>query len=119
MNRLELHISSHYHLANQELGSLEFGCRHTTDKCYANRVNTVCLLGKGWLVLKIAEALLIDRETVSYHFKCYRKGGLIALERNDEHGSDAALTGEQWQALDQHLRERLYLTAKEVAHYVA
>ncbi len=111
-------MSSRYHLTNQELDDLEFEHRHTTDKRYADRVKAVYLLGKGWPVTKIAEALLIDRETVRNHFKRYRKGGLTALQRNDAGGSDAALTEEQRHALDQHLRERLYLTAKEIAHYV-
>jgi transposase len=61
---------------------------------------------------------LIDREAVRNHFKRYRKGGLAALQRNDAGGSDAALTEEQQRLLDQHLRENLYHTAKEIAHYV-
>ena len=111
-------MSSRYQLTDQELDDLEFEHRHTTDKRYADRVKTVYLLGKGWSVTKISEALLIDRETVRNHFKRYRKGGLTTLQRNDAGGSDAALTEEQRQALDQHLRACLYLTAKEIAHYV-
>lgn len=111
-------MSSHYHLTDQEPADLEFEHRHATDKRYADRVKAVYLLGKGWSVTKIAQALLIDRETVRNHFKRYRKGGLAALQRNDAGGSDAALTEEQQRLLDQHLRENLYLTAKEIAHYV-
>lgn len=111
-------MSSHYHLTDQELTGLELEHRHATDKRYADRVKTVYLLGKGWPVTKIAQALLIDRETVRNHFKRYRKGGLTALRRNDAGGSDAALPEEQQQLLDQHLRKNLYLTAKEIAHYV-
>jgi transposase len=104
---------SHYHPTDQELADLEFEHRHATGKLYADRVKAVYLLGKGCSVTKIAQALLIDRETVRNHFKRYRKGGLAALQRNDAGGSDAALT-----ELDQHLRENLYLTVKEIAHYV-
>jgi transposase len=111
-------MSSHYHLTDQELADLEFEHRHAFDKRYADRVKAVYLLGKGWSVTKIAQALLIDRETVRNHFKRYRKGGLAALQRNDAGGSDAALTEEQQRLLDHHLRENLYLTAKEIAHYV-
>jgi transposase len=111
-------MSSRYHLTDQELDDLEFEHRHATDKRYADRVKAVYLLAKGWSVTKIAEALLIDRETVRNHFKRYRKGGLAALQKNDAGGSDAALTEEQQRSLDQHLCENLYLTAKEIAHYV-
>ena len=111
-------MSSHYNLTNQELDDLEFEHRHAIDKRYADRVKAVYLLGKGWPVTKIAEALLIDRETVRNHFKRYRKGGLAALQQNDAGGSEAALTKAQLQFLDQHLSKNLYLTAKEVAYYV-
>lgn len=111
-------MPSRYHLTASELDDLEFEHRHTTDKRYADRVKTVYLLGKGWSVTKIAEALLIDRETVRNHFKRYRNGGLPALQKHEAGGSDAALNEEQRQALDRHLREQLYLTAKEIAHYV-
>ena len=47
-----------------------------------------------------------------------RKGGLSALQKHETGGSDAALNEEQRQALDRHLQEHLYLTAKEIAHYV-
>jgi transposase len=46
------------------------------------------------------------------------KAVLAALQRNNAGGNDAALTEEQQRLLDQHLRENLYLTAKEIAHYV-
>ena len=42
----------------------------------------------------------------------------LPCKKNDAGGSDAALTEEQQRLLDQHLRENLYLTAKEIAHYV-
>ena len=111
-------MSSRYHLSASELADLEFEHRHTSDKRYADRVKTVYLLGKGWSVTKIAEALMMDLETVRNHFKRYRKGGLSALQKHEAGGSDAALNEEQWQALDQHLREHLYLTAKEIVDYV-
>lgn len=109
---------SSYHLANCELDDLEFEHRHTTDKPYADRVKTVYLLGNDWSVTKIAEALLIDRETVSNYFKRYRKGGLPAMQKHYAGGTHDALNEEQRQALDRHLREHLYLNAKEIAHYV-
>lgn len=111
-------MPSHSHLSNSELDDLEFEHRHTTDKRYADRVKTVYLLGKGWSVTKIAEALLIDRETVRNHFKRYRKGGLPALQAHEAGGSEPALNEEQRQALDLHLSGHWYLTAKEIAHYV-
>jgi len=111
-------MTSRYQLTREELDSLERAHRHAPDKRYADRIKTVYLLGKGWTVTKVAEALMIDRETVRNHYKRYRKGGLEGLQKNDAGGSSAMLNEEQQQALDQHLSETLYLTAKEIAHYV-
>lgn len=61
---------------------------------------------------------MIDRETVRNHYKRYHKGGLPALQKFEVGGSESFLNELQRQALDQHLHEKLYLTAKEIAHYV-
>lgn len=111
-------MSFRYNLTAQELDALEYEHRHAADKRYADRIKTVYLLGKGWSVSKAAEALMIDRETVRNHYKRYRKGGLEALQKNESGGSQALLSEVQQQALDQHLKGNLYLTAKEIAHYV-
>lgn len=85
----------HYHLFDSVLNDLEFEHRYTTDKCYADQVKTDYLLGEGWSVMKIVEALLIGCETVCNHVKRYRKGGLPALQKHEEGGNDAALNKER------------------------
>ena len=62
---------------------------------------------------------MIDRETVRNHYKRYRKGGLPALQKFEVGGSESFLNELQRQALDQHLHEKLYLTAKEIAHFMS
>jgi hypothetical protein len=61
---------------------------------------------------------MIDRESVRNHHKRYRKGGLLRLLRHDAVGSEAALNSEQCQQLADYLQTHLFLTAKQVAHYV-
>ena len=61
---------------------------------------------------------MMDRETVRNHYKLYRKGGLSALQKFEAGGSESFLNELQKQALDQHLYKNLYLTAKEIAHYI-
>jgi transposase len=111
-------MSSRYQLTAQEIADLESAHRQTSDKRYADRLKTVYLLGKGWSVTQVAEALMIDRETVRNHYKRYRKGVLPALQKFEAGGSESFLNELQKQALDQHLHKNLYLTAKEIAHYV-
>ena len=111
-------MSNRYHLTQQELGELEYEHRHTSDKRYADRIKGVYLLGSGWPVGRVAQALMIDRESVRNHHKRYRKGGLMALLRNEAGGSDCALNDEQRQQLTDYLQSHLCLTARQVAHYV-
>ncbi|MGZ8172277.1 MULTISPECIES: IS630 family transposase [Methylobacter] len=111
-------MPKNYRLTQQELDDLQFEHRHTSNKRYADRIKTVYLLGTGWSVTKVAEALMIDRETVRNHYKRYRKGGLPALLKHDAGGSEASLNDEQLQQLSRHLQENLYQTAKEIAHYI-
>ncbi|SFI74018.1 hypothetical protein SAMN05428978_11441, partial [Nitrosomonas sp. Nm34] len=54
-------MSSHYLLTAQEIANLEVAHRQTKDKRYADRLKTVYLLGKGWSVTQVAEALMMDR----------------------------------------------------------
>jgi transposase len=66
----------------------------------------------------VAEAFMIDRETVRNHYKRYHKRGLSALQKFVAGGSESFLNELGRQALDHHLHKTLHLTAKEIAHYV-
>ncbi|MDP3331253.1 MAG: helix-turn-helix domain-containing protein [Methylococcaceae bacterium] len=102
-------MSNHYHLTQQELDELEYEHRHTRDKRYADWIKAVYLLGSGWQVSQVAQALMIDRESVRNHHKGYRKGGLTALLRNEAGGSECALNDEQRQQLSDYLQSHLCL----------
>jgi transposase len=107
-----------YRLTPHELGELRAAHRRVRDAREAYRLNAVILLGTGWRVRDIAEALLIDPDTVRSHFHRFREGGITALLHMNYVGSEAWLDAQQLQELDQHLRSTLYLTAAEVAGYV-
>jgi len=66
----------------------------------------------------IAEALLIDPNTVRNHFKRYQQGGLAGLLHVAYRGSDCELSEADLAILDAHLQDQLYLSAKEVAAWV-
>ncbi|MGD0960680.1 MAG: IS630 family transposase [Methylomonas sp.] len=75
-------------------------------------------LGKDWRVSDVAEALLMDRESMRNHFKRYRKEGLKALLTHEAGGSEQALNLEQRSQLTEYLLTHLCLTAKQAAYYV-
>jgi len=107
-----------YTLPSHELEQLRAEHRGTREKRLADRLKAVVLLGSGWSVKQVAEALLIDPDTARSYFKRYRRGGIRGLLSMDYRGGEAWLSDEQLLELDLHLQRTLYLTAKDVARYV-
>jgi transposase len=109
-----------YALSAEKLDELYGAHRATRDKREADRIKAVVLLANGWTAEDVAEALLVEPNTVRNHFKCYRAGGIDALRAigSEVGGSTCALEAEQLADLDVHLQENLYLSAKGVAHWV-
>lgn len=74
-------------LTTDQLTALK--CAHSvaTDKRHADRLKAVYLWGKGWTAVAVAEALLMDRETVARHVARYQAKGLagnvIYFSRNE------------------------------------
>ena len=109
-----------YTLPAEQLDELYDAHRATRDKREADRIKAVVLLANGWTAEDVAEALLVEPNTVRNHFKCYREGGIDALRAigSGVGGSTGALEAQQLADLDAHLQENVYLSAKAVAHWV-
>ena len=107
-----------YTLSPEKLAELRAAHRSTRDKREADRIKAVILLGSGWSAEHVAEALLIDPNTVRNHFKRYRQGGLNALGEVALRGSDGLLDAEPLAWLELHLQTHLYQTAKAIAAWV-
>ncbi len=90
-----------YHLSQQELAAL----RQARE---AYRINAVILLGRGRTLTDVADALLIDPDTVRDYFKRFKRGGLDELRRMNFVGSEALVDPEQLAELDAHLRTTVY-----------
>ena len=108
-----------YHLTEQELAELRQAHRQTRNVREAYRLNAVILLGRGRTAADVADALLIDPDTVRDYFKRFKRGGLDELLRMNFVGSEALLDQEQLAELDAHLRTTVYSTAAAVARWVA
>lgn len=107
-----------YTLTSNELTQLRAAHRRTRDQREADRIKAVILLASGWRAEDVAEALLVDPNTVRTHFKRYRGGGLEELLKVEYRGSDVQLSETQLDRLDLHLQEHLYLSAKDIAAWV-
>jgi transposase len=78
----------------------------------------VILLASGWTAAQVAEALLIEPDSVRNWFKRYRDGGVDALVRLNYVGGEALLTPEQLAELDAHLKRHLYLSAAAAVPWI-
>ena len=107
-----------YSLPAQKIAELRAAHRRTRDKREADRIKAVVLLASGRTAEDVAEALLIDPNTVRNHFKRYQQGGLSGLLHVAYRGSDCELSEADLGVLDAHLQDRLYLSAKDVAAWV-
>ncbi|MGH8499268.1 MAG: winged helix-turn-helix domain-containing protein [Methylococcales bacterium] len=107
-----------YILPKAELADLRQAHAELRDKRGADRVKAVILLGSGWSVAKVAEALLIDANTVRTYFRRYQQGGLEELLQMHWVGRTSFLALEQESELDEYLQGHLHLTAKSVANYI-
>ena len=79
-----------YSLTDQELAQLRTAHGRALNVREAYRINAVILLAQGRTPADVADALLIDADTVRGYFKRYRQGGLEQLLRMNYVGSEGA-----------------------------
>ena len=109
---------SNYTLPDSELSDLREAHAELREKRDADRVKAIILLGSGWSATNVAEALLIDRNTIRTYYRKYKKGGLVKLLQTQHLGSAGFLSVSEMKELDEYLQENLHLTAKSVAAYI-
>ncbi len=105
-------------LSQEEISTLKRAHRAAKKKRDAYRINAIVLLGTGWTIREVAEALFLDDETIRNYLNRYKRGKIDALLNDDYKGYRGKLCGLQIVQLDEHLNENTYLSAKEVVSYV-
>ena len=85
---------------------------------YADRIKTILLLDSEWPTIKIAEALLLDENTIRNYKERYTSGGLEALCSDSYQGRPCSLNEKELERLEQELRTNIYLTTKEIIVFV-
>ena len=91
--------------------------RHRSEKDgrTRDRIKAVLLYDKGWTFQKIAEALLLNQETVSAHIREYQEDKKLSIETG---GSESKLNAEQTSELVSHIEQSTYLKAIDICCYV-
>ncbi len=107
-----------YTLKPRELSILRRRHKEEKRKNHADKLKSVYLLGSGWTVGAVSEALLIDEITIYRYYDTYWTGGIRALLALKYKGKDIELTEAEYNELDMYLQACPCRTTKEVIAYV-
>jgi len=101
-------------LTKEQLQGLRAAHRSERNKHAAYKINAVILLGDGWNLCEVKEALLLDEETLRSYVEKYQTGGVDELIKTHYAGKASQLD----KALCAELETTIYLTTSAVIEYV-
>ena len=102
-------------LKDKERDQLITQHRQEKDGRTRDRIKAVLMSDTGWTFKDIAEALLLDQETISRHVKEYREQQKLTINTG---GSESKLSSDQAMEIIKHLDEVTYLKVSEICIYV-
>lgn len=107
-----------YLLASKELVELKRQHKLCLKKKDADRIKAIYLLGSGWSVSEVSEALLIEDDAIRNYFRTYKEKGLEYLLLNKHLGRMSFLTIQELEFLDSHLQEHTYQSTEKIIAYI-
>lgn len=114
-------IMKGFTLTAEEIQELRVAHREAVkrkDARAAYKLNAVILLGMGWSTEEVAEALLLDDETLRNYVKKYQKSGFNGLIETFHLGGFTKLSAEQISQLCVELDNNIYTSTKDICFYV-
>ena len=102
----------------QELRAAHRSALKNKDARFAYKLNAVILLGTGWSIEEVVEALLLDNETLRKYIRDYRTGGLSELMHTHYKGAIPKLSDDQLQKLCAELDENIYPTTQVIVDFI-
>ncbi len=107
-----------FELPQEKIEELRFAHKSVKNKSEAYKINAVILLGNGWSLGEVSEALLFDSETIRSYANKYKSCGLSGLLKTNYKGSKPKLSDEQLSKLCDELDNNVYLATKDICEYV-
>jgi transposase len=102
--------------ARQDL--IELARDGTTEHRLARRANALVLLDKGWNCQRVAEALLLDDNTVRTWHRLYEEDGIEGLAGFGHQGSSCRLSAEQRDKLKAWISETLPCSTRQIGAWI-
>jgi len=107
-----------FHLTPAQAEELRLTHRAERNRNAAYKINAVILLGTGWKLKAVKEALLLDDETLRSYVKKYQMGGVNFLTQTNYSGKRTSLNEDQLSKLHHELDSKIYLTTGAVIQYL-
>ena len=107
-----------FHLTKKQVSRLKSLHKKQKDRRMAYRVNAIILLGTGWSLTEVSEALLLDTETLRKYVQKYQEGKIEELLALHYKGRECRLTDEEKLELKSHLANHTYEDVKSILTYV-
>jgi len=108
-----------FYLDKEQVSELRAAHNAERNRHAAYKINAVILLGTGWKLKDVKEALLLDDETLSSYVKKYQAGGIGTLLQTNYSGKPANLDKKQLTKLRQELDNHIYLTTGAIIQYLS
>lgn len=105
-------------LTLKQIEELRSAHRKAKEKRYADRYKAVILLGTGWTLEKVSEALLLDEETLRSYISRYQQGGVSELGLVIYPGRTGFLSQYEMEVFSKYLDAQICLNAKAAMEFV-
>ena len=105
-------------LSTEQIEELRAAHRLERNKHAADKIKAVILLGSGWKLRDVKEALLLDDETLRSYVEKYKSGGVDKLVETNYAGRSSLMDEKQQRQLCEELNGKIYLTTSAVIEYV-
>ena len=106
-----------FRLTKEELEELRIAHKAERNRNAAYKINSVILLGSGWNLKQVKEALFLDDETLRSYVEKYKSGGIKKLTETNYQGRSCQLNELQIEQLVAELESKIYLTTNAVIEF--
>ncbi len=107
-----------FYLTDKEVSELRTVHSAERNRHAADKIKAVILLGTGWKLKNVKQALLLDDETLRGYVKKYQAGGIDELLENNYFGRQSNLTETQLKRVHWELDTKIYQTTHAVIEFV-